>query len=313
MTPTPDELTEEGWEDIGYATVYPGLIGLTGLWAHNSKEISFELITEPTISKVCSDPTHRMSARSTILERSKTHSETRINAGDETKEKKVQDGPVSAGHGKPMEAVTKAKTKRKKITGPVIQSESLFNPPDLRKKITRTAGVSSKEASQMTPRLRLITMDASSSDNEEAIELHHREDKLNMELLDYEPGNLSRGSSILDDTDGDLKVKLHQEESGKEVLYFLNAIVNIPRNPPPNSRTEVTLRWHKRGMKQNVNSKNQDPQDPKKNQFNPKLLNLIFFNFPCIYYYFIYYPIHRHLLSNMVSMFVPCTFYRLPV
>ena len=304
MTPALDELKDEGWEDIGFATIYPGLIGLTGLWAHNMREISFKLITESTISKVCSHPTHRMSARSNILAHSRTNTET-MKLEDNTKDQKVQDCPVPAGHGKPMEAVTKAKTKRKKITAP--ESETLFNPPDLRKKITRAAGLSSNEASHIPPRPRINTLDSIISlESEELMELHPRDDELNMELLDYEPSNISRGSSILDDTDGDVKVKVKQAELLKEVLYFINAYLTIPRNPSPNSGTEDSLRRHKRGMKLNVYSQNQDTQDHLKIKFNFKLPIIVF---PLsIYYYFIYFKIHCHLLTNMVSMFVPCTF-----
>ena len=71
--------------------------------------------------------------------------------------------------------------RRKSQTGPALAfpSENLFDPPDLRRRITRKPGTSTKEAAKIAPRPRLMSSDRSSKDTDEAhvdIELHPRDE-----------------------------------------------------------------------------------------------------------------------------------------
>ena len=74
---------------------------------------------------------------------------------------------------------------------------------------------------QARPRPRLKSLDE---------HVHPRDDELDMELLDYEPLNVSRGSSILDDTDSELKVINNQRGPCKVNTISLNALLTLCRH-----------------------------------------------------------------------------------
>ena len=125
-----------------------------------------------------------------------------------------------------------------------------------------------------------------------------------MELLHYEPGNTSRGSSLLDDTDGDLKVNSNRETLREVNLNLLTTFPFIPRTRSSEAGTECTMRWHKRGMIQNSHSKNQDPQHTKKIQFSKLLAHVN----PLLYLLIFYLlPIHCQIVDQIGSIF--CTQY----
>ena len=133
-----------------------------------------------------------------------------------------------------------------------------------------------------------------------------------MELLDYEPTNLSRGSSLLDDTDTDVKVTDNPRDRGKVINIPSNAQLTFFRTPIPRSRTDEERRCNKRSTMHTNYSKNHELHDLiKKNQLPQN--SMYFTLFPFIYYYLYLLPIHCHLLTFIGSICVPSTFCRMLV
>ena len=109
------------------------------------KQISFEPIMKDTISKVITDPTHTVAARTLAVKKNVE----RLAAVDKKKvpspvkvpekEKKVPTPEKDVEKEKKVPNPLKKPTKRKQITGPALAfpSENLFDPPDLRRKIIR--------------------------------------------------------------------------------------------------------------------------------------------------------------------------------
>ena len=203
IIPNPVDQIEEGWEQIGQATFYsePNL-------TNYHEPISFEPIIGNTISKVILDPTHTLTARPSSVEKNRR----KLSTSAEEKKSPIKPTPISSKKAATAES-SKAPTKpstRKKITGPAMAtpSNSLFDPPDVRRRITRSTKTSTSATSAVTTAgpSQNVAEDRDKKDEDLDIELHPRDEELNMELLDYEPTNVSRGSSLLDDTDTDVKV-----------------------------------------------------------------------------------------------------------
>ena len=215
ILPNPVINIETGWEKVGQATFYnePKLTNCP-------EPIIFEPLTEDTISKVMPNPTHTMTARSSAVKmknkQSSTSTEKKIIRARHTEGQAAAPSQVAA----PTEAANRKKmpSKRKQITGPnpAILTKALFDTPDVRKVITRKTRIecAKKEKATVKPKPKTKKEDGentvSSDEKEEEIniELQPWDKELNLDLLDYEPLNVSRGSSILDDTDTDLKVNV---------------------------------------------------------------------------------------------------------